>query len=155
MGAISIFLGIFVGFFIAVRSLTTEQDVPFPQDFPYFENLRPFPFRGNFDFAPYDTIFSSWQNRAPAFHMLGELPPIMNIPKIEVFCDESKLTVLVGKNTDSILLTAEEIQLGDGCRSNGELQNHFVFTYGLDECGTTRVVSKPKFLTQFLEHLLI
>lgn len=150
MGAISIFLCIFVGCFIAVRSVTTDQDAPFPQDFPgFFEILRPVPFGRNFDFAPYDTIFSSWQNRAPDFHMLGELPPIMNIPKIEVFCDESKLTVMVGKKTNSVLLTTEQIQLGDGCHSNGELQNLFVFTYGLDECGTTRVVSRPNSLLNF------
>lgn len=144
MGVISIFLCIFVGCFSAVQSVTTEQDAPFPPDFPgFFENLRPFPFRRNFDLAPYDTIFSSWRNRAPNFHMFGELPPIMNIPKIEVFCNESELTVMVGKKTASVLLTTEEIQLGDGCHSNRELQNQFVFTYGLDECGTTRVVSRP------------
>lgn len=142
MGAIEIFLCVFAGHFIAVHSVMNEQDVAFTQDFPgLVENLIPFPFRRNFDFTPYDTIFSSWRTRSPDFHMLGDLPPIMNIPKVEVFCDESNLTVLVGKRSNGVMLTGEEMQLGDGCYSNRELPNQFVFIYGLDECGTTRVVS--------------
>lgn len=142
MGAIELFLCVFVGHFTAVHSVMNEQDATFTQDFPgLVENLIPFPFKRNFDFTPYDTIFSSWRTRSPDFHMLGDLPPIMNIPKVEVFCDESNLTVLVGKRSNSVMLTGEEIQLGGGCYSNRELPNQFVFTYSLDECGTTRVVS--------------
>lgn len=79
----------------------------------------------------------------PDFHMLADLPPIMNVPKVEVFCDESKLTLLVDKMSNGVPLAAEEIQLGDGCFSNRDLPSQFVFTYGLDECGTTPVVSRP------------
>ncbi|KAE8289713.1 hypothetical protein D5F01_LYC11420 [Larimichthys crocea] len=32
------------------------------------------------------------------------------------------------------------MQLGEGCYSNSELPNQFVFTYSLDECGTVRVM---------------
>ncbi|XP_040916933.1 zona pellucida protein C [Toxotes jaculatrix] len=99
-----------------------------------------FPFERNFDFAPYDTIFSSWRSRAPDFHMLAELPPLMNVPRIQVFCDESQLTLLVDKRSNGVMLTTEEIQLGDGCYSNRERPNQFVFTYGIDECGTTHVL---------------
>ncbi|XP_059209406.1 zona pellucida protein C [Centropristis striata] len=71
--------------------------------------------------------------------MLADLPPMMIVPKVEVSCDESKLTLLVDKRANNLVLTGEEIQLGNGCYSNRELPNQFVFTYGLDECGTTPV----------------
>lgn len=143
-GTIELFLCIFAGRFIAVQSVINWQDAAFPLDFPgFFENIVPSPFKRNFDFTPFDTIFSSWQSRTPAFHMLAELPPISNIPKVEVYCDESKMTVLVDKRSSGLTLTGEDIQLGDGCYSNGELPNRYVFTYNLDECGTARVVSLP------------
>lgn len=144
MGTIELFLCIFVGQFITVQSvdLLKEQDVTFPQDFHgFFGNIVPFPFKRNFDFTPFDTIFSSWRNQAPDFHMLSEFPSIMSFPRVEVSCDESKLTVLVDKRSYGLLLTGEEIQLGDGCYSNRELPNQFIFTYSLDECGTKRAVS--------------
>ncbi len=142
MGTMEVFLCIFVGHFIAVQSVITEQDATFRQDFPgFFESVMPFPFRRNFDFTPFDTIFSSWRTRTPDFHMLGEFPPMMHVPKIEVFCDESKLTLLVDKRSNRGVLTGEGMQLGDGCYSNGELPHQFVFTYSLDECGTVRTVS--------------
>ncbi|GLD56235.1 zona pellucida sperm-binding protein 3-like protein [Lates japonicus] len=62
----------------------------------------------------------------------------MNVPRVQVFCDESRLTVLVDKKSYGVTLTGEEIQLGDGCYSNGERPNQFVFTYGVDECGTAQ-----------------
>ncbi len=144
MGTTELFLVVFVGQFLAVQSvgLMHEQDATVPQDFlGFFGDVMPFPFKRNFGFTPYDTIFSSWRNRAPDFHMLSDSPPIINIPKIEVFCDESELTLLVDKRSYGIQLSAEEIQLGDGCYSNRELPNQFVFAYSLDECGTTRAVS--------------
>ncbi|KAJ4939276.1 hypothetical protein JOQ06_028732 [Pogonophryne albipinna] len=64
----------------------------------------------------------------------------MMVPRVEVFCDESKLTLLVDKRFNGVVLTGEELQLGGGCYSNGELPNQFVFTYSLDECGTTPVL---------------
>ncbi|XP_051248015.1 zona pellucida protein C [Dicentrarchus labrax] len=141
MGAIDIFLCVFVGHFIAVQSVVREQDTRIPQHFPgFFDNIMPFPFKRHFDFPPYDTIFSSWRTRAPDFHMLAEFPPLIGLPQVEVFCDDSKLTLLVDKRSSDIMLTGEEIQLGNGCYSNRELPNQFVFTYGLDECGTTRVM---------------
>nr|XP_046268476.1 zona pellucida protein C [Scatophagus argus] len=141
MGATEIFLCLFVGHFIAVQSLINEQDDIFPRDFPgFFENIVPFPFKRSYDFTPYDTIFSSWRSRVPDFHMLAELPPIPNVPKVMVFCDEYKLTLLVNKRSNGVTLTGEEIQLGDGCYSNRELPNQFAFIYSLDECGTTRVM---------------
>lgn len=142
MGTMELFLCVFVGHFIAVQSVVNEQDATFPQDFPgFFDNIMPFPRRRNFDFPPFDTIFSSWRTRAPGFHMLAELPPIMHVPKIEVFCNESKLTLLVDKRSSGVVVTGEELRLGDGCYSNRELPHQFVFTYSLYECGTARVVS--------------
>ncbi|XP_018553389.1 zona pellucida protein C [Lates calcarifer] len=139
MGIIEIFLCLFVGHSVAVQSVIKEQDATFPQSFPgFFESLRPFPFERNFDFTPYDTIFSSWRTRTPDFHWLAEFPPIMDVPRVQVFCDESRLTVLVDKKSYGVMLTGEEIQLGDGCYSNGERPNQFVFTYGVDECGTAQ-----------------
>ncbi|XP_073340155.1 zona pellucida protein C [Pagrus major] len=138
MGTTEIFLCFFLGHFITVQSRMIRQDDTFPQEFPGF--LPPFPFKRNFDFTPYDTIFSSWQTRTPDFHMLADFPPIMHVPKIEVFCDESELILRVDKRSYGIMLTEEEIQLGDGCYSNRALPHQFVFTYSLDECGTTRVM---------------
>ncbi|XP_070699034.1 zona pellucida protein C [Pempheris klunzingeri] len=141
MGTVEIFLCVLFGHFIAAQSVIKEQDVTFPQEIPgFFENFMPFPFKRNFDFTPYDTIFSSWRTRTPDFHMLAASPPIMNVPKVEVFCDDSELTLLVDKRSNGVALTAEDVQLGDGCYSNGELPNQFVLTYSLDKCGTTRVV---------------
>ncbi|XP_035529329.1 zona pellucida protein C [Morone saxatilis] len=141
MGTIEIVLCVFVGHFVAVQSVMSEQDARYPQHFPgFFDNIMPFPFKRHFDFPPYDTIFSSWRTQAPDFHMLAEFPPLMGLPQVEVFCDESKLTLLVDKRSSGVMLTREEIQLGNGCYSNRELPNQFVFTYGLDECGTTRVM---------------
>lgn len=142
MGTIELFLCLFLGHFIAVQSVINEQDATFPRDFPgFFGNMMPRPFKRNFGFAPYDTIFSSWRTRSPDFHMLADFPPIMNVPRVEVFCDEAKLTLLVDKRFGGVVLTGKEMQLGEGCYSNSELPNQFVFTYSLDECGTVRVVS--------------
>lgn len=136
-----------------------EQDDAFPREFPgFFDYISPFPFKRNFDFTPYDTIFSSWRTRIPDFHMLSEFPPIMHVPNVEVFCDVSELTLRVDKRLNGVILSAEEIQLGDGCYSNRVLPHQFVFVYRLDECGTAHVVSWPKsylfplhvFLTTFL-----
>lgn len=140
-----ILLCIFVGHFVAAQSAVNNWDATFPQEFPefpeFFDNLIPSPFKRNFAFTPYDTIFSSWQTRTPDFHMLGEWPSILNVPRVEVFCDESRLTVRVGKTFNGAMMTGEEMQLGDGCYRNRELPNQFVFIYSLDECGTSRVVS--------------
>ncbi|XP_023255671.1 zona pellucida sperm-binding protein 3-like [Seriola lalandi dorsalis] len=72
--------------------------------------------------------------------MLADLPPIMNVPRVQVFCDESRLTVLVDKRSYGVMLKVEEIQLGDGCYSNRERPNQFVFTYSVNECGTTQAI---------------
>lgn len=142
MGTIKLFLCMFVGYLISGQTAARQQDAVFPQGFPGFlENHMPSPSEANFDFTPYDTIFSSWQTRTPDFHMLTESPPIVYNPRVQVFCDDSKLTLLVDKRFNGVVLTAEEIQLGDGCYSNRELPNHFIFIYSPDQCGTTRVVS--------------
>lgn len=142
MGTIKIFLCIFVGHLMTGQSAARQQDAIFPQVFPGFlENHMAFPLEANFDFTPYDTIFSSWQTRTPDFHTLAESPPIMTVPRVQVFCDESKLTLLVDKRFNGVVLSAEEIQLGNGCYSNRELSNHFIFIYSPDQCGTTHVVS--------------
>lgn len=146
MGKTELFLCIFVGCLFTVQSVTGQQDALFPQDFPgVFENGMPFPLEAKFDFTPYDTIFSSWRTQTPDYHMLAELPPIINAPRVQVFCDESKLTLLVDKKFSSVALTGEEVQLGDGCYSNRQLPNHFVFSYSFDQCGTTHVVSWSNF----------
>lgn len=143
MGTAEVFLCIFAGCLVAVKS----EDGTFPRYHPgFFENL--FLFEQNFDFPQYDTIFSSSQNRRPDFHMLGELPSIAGVPKVEVFCDESKLTVLVGKRAGHVALTADELQLGDNCYSTQDLPNQHVFVYGVDECGTARVVSGSNYFRQ-------
>lgn len=131
--------GVFLCVFVAAHAVISE-DGTFPQHRPqFFENL--FLFEENFNFPKYDTIFSSSWTRRPDFHMLGELPSIPGVPNVEVFCDDAKLTVLVGKRAGRVVLTADELQLGDRCYRNHDLPNQHVFAYGVDECGTTRVVS--------------
>ncbi|XP_012717571.2 zona pellucida protein C isoform X1 [Fundulus heteroclitus] len=126
---------------IAVQSFQRPEDAMFPQDFPGpFDNNWLFPFEGNLDFPPLDTIFSSWQKWSPDFHMLAEFPPTMNLPRVQVSCDETKLTLLVDKKAFGLTLTAEDIQLGNGCYSNKEEPSHLVFDYNLDQCGTTPVL---------------
>lgn len=143
MGTRELALCVLLGHFLAVQSVIKEQDATFPQTFPgFFDHAVPFPFERNFPFPPFDTIFSSWRSRRPGFHSLARLPPLMNVPRVRVSCDESSLTLLVAKKANGVTLTADEMQLGDGCRSNRELPNHFVFTYRLDECGTVRGVSR-------------
>ncbi|KAK2826285.1 hypothetical protein Q5P01_020499 [Channa striata] len=139
MGKLGLFVCILVGQLVIVQS--KEQDVVFSQVFQGFsENLMPLPLEANFDFTPYDTIFSSWSSQTPDFHLLAESPFVVVVPTVQVFCDESKLILLVDKSSDGVILTKEEIRLGDSCYSNRELPNHFVFTYPLDQCGTTHVM---------------
>ncbi|XP_029316766.1 zona pellucida protein C [Cottoperca gobio] len=140
MGTIEIFLCVFITHFISAQPVIKKQDATFFQDIPGVFDVRPFQFERNLDITPYDTIFSSWRSLRPDFHMLAELPPIMIVPRVEVFCDDSKLTLLVDKSSNGVVLTREELQLGGGCYSNRELPNQFVFTYSLDECGTTPVM---------------
>lgn len=144
MGMAEVFLCVFSGCFVAVCAVI-NQDGTFPRHHPgFFENL--FLFDQNFDLPQYDTIFSSSQSRRPDFHMLGELPSFEDVPKVEVFCDDSKLTVLVGKRAGRLALTADSLQLGDNCYSNYDLPNQHAFVYGVDECGTARVVSGSNYL---------
>ncbi|XP_054470138.1 zona pellucida sperm-binding protein 3-like [Anoplopoma fimbria] len=132
MGEIEIFLCLILGHYITAQSVIKNQDATFFHDVPGFiDGIVPLPFERNFDLP----------SHGPAFHMLSELPPIPFVPRVEVFCDESKITILVDKrSSNGFLLTGEEIQFGDGCYSNRELPNQFVFTYSLDECGTTPVM---------------
>ncbi|KAG7463191.1 hypothetical protein JOB18_012171 [Solea senegalensis] len=140
MRLVEIFLCVFLGCSVSGDSVIdghalTQMPYTFPGFFPEFE---PLPFEGIFDFPPYDAVFSSWPTPGPDFHMLAELPPMMNVPRMQVFCDESRLSVLVDKRINGAVLTAEELQLGNGCSSNGERPNQLVFTYSVDECGTTQ-----------------
>lgn len=141
MGMIQQVICLFFGHFIVAHTFMRNGDTMFFRDFGGFFGNELFPPERYFDFLPFDDIFSSWPTWTPEFNMLAEFPPIINIPRVQVSCDESKLTVLVDKKNFGLTLTAEEIQLGDGCFSTGELMNQFAFVYGLEECGTTPVVS--------------
>ncbi|KAK0153905.1 Zona pellucida sperm-binding protein 3 [Merluccius polli] len=102
-----------------------------------------FPFPSELDFQdPYDTLFSSWQTSRPDFHMLTELPPFMSVPHIQVLCNRSRLTLLVDKAYSGVPLNGDDLRLGDGCHVNGDLENQFVLTYDLNQCGTSRVVQR-------------
>lgn len=139
MGTAGVFVCVFVGYLAVARAVILEDGVFLQYRPQLFENL--FLFEENFDFPKYDTIFSSSRTRGPDFHMLGELPPIPGVPKVEVFCDDKQLTVLVGKRAGSVVLAADELQLGDRCYRNHDLPDRHVFAYSVDECGTSRVVS--------------
>ncbi|XP_029900375.1 zona pellucida protein C isoform X2 [Myripristis murdjan] len=128
MGKLGIFLYLVVGIFIPVQS-TIEEQVKFSRD--YVKNLLPFPIERNFD-----TIFSSWRSRTPAFHMLAELRPRLRAPRIQVFCNRSQVTLLVDKRLSGVTLNREDVQFGDDCYSNGDLENQLVFTYHFAQCGT-------------------
>lgn len=105
-----------------------------------FDNVFPFPPEIDFRF-PFDTIFSSWQSSRPDFHMLAELPPLMSVPRVQVLCNRSQLKLLVDKAYGGVRLNGDDLQFGDGCNVNGDLENQFVFTYDLNQCGTSRAVS--------------
>lgn len=139
MGTAEVFLCVLAGCLVVAHAVI-NQDGAFPLHHPgFFENL--FLFDRNFDFPQYDTIFSSSQTRSPDFHMLGQLPSISGVPTVEVFCDETMLSVLVGKRAGRLALAADQLQLGDSCFSNQDLPNQHAFIYSVDECGTARVVS--------------
>lgn len=141
MGTTQISFCVFLGCVIAVQSVLYHNG-RFTQDVvAVYENRVPFSFGRNFDFTPQGTIFSSWRSWSPDFRRLAGLSPFLDVPRVQVYCDASTLTVLVDKSVSGLKLTGEEIQLGNGCFSNGELANEFVFTYGFDECGTTPMVS--------------
>ncbi|XP_074547894.1 zona pellucida protein C [Halichoeres trimaculatus] len=155
MGTKGIFLCIFVGHFIAVKSVILDPDHEnmFSEEFPpLFERSKPFPYMRNLDFFS-DALFSSWKTWSPEFHIFPELPPVINVPNVEVFCDDSKLTILVNKRSNGVTLTGEEIWLGYDCYSNGELPNQFVFTYSLDECGTKQKIQNGNTVFSNLLHL--
>ena len=141
MGTIQQLICLFFGHFVSAHSFVSYGDSAFFHDFGHFYENEFFPSERNFDVLPLDTIYSSWPTWLPDFNMLAEFPPFTNIPRVQVSCDLSKLTVLVDKKSFGLTLTSEEIQLGDGCYSNGELMNQLVFVYGLEECGTKPVVS--------------
>lgn len=146
MGTLQQVLFIFLGHFLAGQSFRLE-DAVFPQDFGgSFDNNWLFPFDRNFDSPLFDDLLSSWRSWSPGFHMLGDVPSI-DAPRVQVFCDETKLTLVVEKKAFGLMLTEEEMQLGDGCYSNKELPNQFVFVYDLDQCGTTSVVGCETFPT--------
>lgn len=143
MKRVGILLGVFVGCLVAAQSVVHVEDSAFSQEFPLlFEGVAPLQFERDFVPIPNDAIFSSWPMQISDFRLLEDWPPIPRVPRVEVSCDHSKLRVLVWKDLGGVTLTAEEVQLGDGCYRTSELANQLVFTYNLDECGTSYVVSR-------------
>lgn len=135
-------LGVFVGCFVAAQSTVHAEDSALPFDFAsLFEGAQRFVLRKDFESVPHAAVFSSWPTQISDFRLLEDWPPIASVPEVEVSCDDSKLTVLVWKDLGGAILTAEEVQLGDGCYTTAELPNQLVFSYNLDECGTSHVVS--------------
>lgn len=137
MGLLEICLCLIFVTFLPVKSNVDERIAKISGGF--IGNILPLQAEGDY-YIPYDTIFSSWLTETPNFHMLGELPPHMKFPKVQVFCNRSQLTLLVDKRFHGVLLKEEELQLGDGCYSNGHLENQLVFTYDFVQCGTNHVV---------------
>lgn len=128
--------------FTAVQSAVTHRDAGLALDFVgFYKNLEPFSFERNLDFTPCGAVFSSRQSWTPDLHGLAGFSPFPNVPGVQVYCDAAALTVLVDKRIGGLKLTGEEMHLGSGCFSNGELANQYVFSYGFDECGTTTAVS--------------
>lgn len=137
MERVGILLAVLVGCSVAAEPTVQVEDSAFSREFPrLFQDIGPLPIQR--DFVP---VFSSWPVQISDFHLLEDWPPVPRVPRVEVSCDGSKLNVLVWKDLGRVPLTAEEVQLGDGCYSTAELPHHLVFTYNLDECGTSYVVS--------------
>ncbi|XP_077394495.1 zona pellucida protein C [Festucalex cinctus] len=103
-----------------------------------FQSFLPFSYEMSDDFT---TVFNPWRARVPRFAP-AELAPVAKFPAVRVYCDESELIVLVDERPGDVTLNRDEIQLGDGCRSNGERPRQLMFTYGYDRCGTRREVKK-------------
>lgn len=142
MEGVGIILGVFVGFFVAAQSVAHVEDSAVSQEFSSLsEGVAPFAVKKHFAPIPIDAIFSSWPMPSAHFRLLDDWPPIPIVPRVEVSCDHSKLQVLVWKDFAGVTLTAEQVQLGDGCYRTSELPTQLVFSYRLDECGTSYVVS--------------
>lgn len=142
MERVGILFGVFVGCFAAAQSMLHTEESTFPREFPsLFEGVASFPFESNFVPIPHDAVFSSWPMQISDFLLLEDWPPFPNVPKVEVSCNDSMLTVLVWKDLGGVTLTAEEVQLGDCCYRTAELPNQLVFSYNLEECGTSPSVS--------------
>ncbi|RVE56993.1 hypothetical protein OJAV_G00211990 [Oryzias javanicus] len=141
MGMLQLFLSIVFCHILSAEShLRYDDDSVDFRDFGGVLENELFPFDRDFEFLPFHDIFGSWRNWPPAFHMDPGFPPFMNAPRVQVSCDEHKLTVAVDKKTFGLALTAADVQLGDNCRSNTELPDQLVFSYQLDECGTKSVL---------------
>ncbi|KAF6717921.1 Zona pellucida sperm-binding protein 3 [Oryzias melastigma] len=152
MGTLQLFLCIFFCHIISAEShLRYDDDSVVFRDFGGVLENKLFPFDRDFELLPFNDIFGSWRNWPPAFHMDPGFPPFMNAPRVQVSCDEDKLTVVVDKKTFGLALTAADVQLGDNCRSNTELPDQLVFSYQLDECGTKSVLQNGvKGFTNFI-----
>ncbi|XP_061700787.1 zona pellucida protein C [Syngnathoides biaculeatus] len=103
------------------------------------QDSRSLPYEMGNDFI-FNTIFNPWRARIPEFGMFAMRSLVMKVPAVQVYCDESELTLFVDKRMGAATLNREDIQLGDGCYSNSELAGQLMFTYGHDQCGTRHEV---------------
>lgn len=155
MERVGILLAVFLGCFVAAQATAHTEESTFAREFPsLFEGIAPFPFENVFVPIPHDAIFSSWPTQTSDFHLLEDWPAFPNVPRVEVSCNESMLTVLVWKDLGGVMLTAEEVLLGDGCYGTTELPLQLEFSYSLNECGTSRVVSSDFLLRLAFTFLL-
>uniref|UniRef100_A0A3P9I2E5 ZP domain-containing protein n=1 Tax=Oryzias latipes TaxID=8090 RepID=A0A3P9I2E5_ORYLA len=139
MGTLQLFLSIVFCHIISAESHLRDDDSVVFRDFGGVLENELFPFDRDLELLPFNDIFGSWRSWPPSFHMDPGFPPFMTAPRVQVSCDEQKLTVVVDKKTFGLTLSAAEVQLGD-CHSNTELPDQLVFSYQLDECGTKSVL---------------
>ncbi|XP_028294421.1 zona pellucida protein C [Gouania willdenowi] len=150
----TIWIGLFLSFFVKglvdAQFVRKYRDVAFPTDYPGFlDNSLPFSFERRFDFTSRDPFFKSWWT--PDLSVFAEFPLTVQ-PRVQVFCDDSKLTLLIDKKSFGLEWTEGEMQLGDGCYPNGELPFQYVFSYSYDQCGTLSTIQNgQKILTNSLQ----
>ncbi|KAK2896936.1 hypothetical protein Q8A67_011424 [Cirrhinus molitorella] len=78
------------------------------------------------------------RGRTPARVPPGEdyLPKFTRLPDVSVTCSRSGFVLKVKKNFYGFSAVAEELTLGETCKSNGVLEPHndLLFTYALNDC---------------------
>lgn len=85
------------------------------------------------------------RGRTPTRGAPGEdhLPTFTRLPDVAVTCSRSGFVLRVKRNFYGFSAAAEELTLGETCKSNGVLepQNDLLFTYALNDCQGEQQVS--------------
>ncbi|KAK2896934.1 hypothetical protein QQF64_005454 [Cirrhinus molitorella] len=98
------------------------------------------------------------RGRTPARVPPGEdyLPKFTRLPDVSVTCSRSGFVLKVKKNFYGFSAVAEELTLGETCKSNGVLEPHndLLFTYALNDCQGEQQVFPDYVAYKYVLHYL-